>query len=72
MLFFTGHPVSLYAWLWVSLFPQVDCVHQDHQIRSKTQADGSIPCPGEIGVFLFDKIKPCESALNNYLIIKFI
>ena len=40
-------------------YPQIDCVAEDHHIRNKNTADGSIPCPGEIGVYLFDKIKPC-------------
>ena len=40
-------------------YPQIDCVAVDHQIRNKNTADGSIPCPGEIGVYLFDEIKPC-------------
>ena len=44
-------------------------MHRDHKIRDKNEADGSIPCPGEIGVYLFDKIQPCESS-KLFLIFK--
>ena len=38
---------------------QIECVHPDMKIRRKTQADGSIACPGEIAVYLSDKSKYC-------------
>ena len=47
---------ELYLLTFVSA--QIDC-HADHEIRRKTSADGSIACPGEIAVYLSDKVKAC-------------
>ena len=56
--------MGLYFELHVQfLSPQIDCVADDHQIRNRNEADGSIPCPGEIGVYLFDKINPCGGSV---------
>ena len=40
------------------LTPQIEC-HKASEIRNKSQADGAIACPGEIAVYLSDKIEPC-------------
>ena len=53
-------------WPLFSYQTQTGCLRQHLQVRKKTEADGSIPCPGEIGVYLSDKIKPCESPHNTY------